>query len=57
MEVQDTEPGRMPAGAVKAYIVDMVEELAKLALNCGDAPLAQRLRELPIDVPRRSEAS
>jgi hypothetical protein len=47
----------MPAGAVKAYIVDMVEELAKLALNCGDAPLAQRLRELPIDVPRRSEAS
>lgn len=46
VELQNIETGSVGPGAVKAYIVDMVEELAKMAQDHGDPTLAERLRDV-----------
>lgn len=39
------ETGRVPPRAIRAYIDDMVEELAQMAQDSGDGTLAERLRD------------
>lgn len=57
MNVQNPEGEAMPAGAVKDYISEMVEELAKLAQTFGDLSLAQRLREVHEGAAKAQEPS